>query len=180
MAEREILTDREGATEHYRPLLELAERLGCEAVLIPTSSVVTAPWVRLKCQYGCPGYGRGRTCPPYSPTSEQTQELLSQYQWAILLHTKKDYKLVKEVAVKVETEAFLSDYYRAWGLGAGPCHLCEECKIQEPCPNAYQVRPSMEACGIDVFKTARQCGFEIKTLREQGEEGNYFGLVLIE
>ncbi len=26
---------------------------------IHLSSVVTAPWVRLKCQFGCPGYGRG-------------------------------------------------------------------------------------------------------------------------
>ena len=38
----------------------------------------------------------------------------------------------------------------------------------------------MEACGIDVFKTARDNGFTIEVVRRHGEEMNLFGLVLAE
>jgi ribosomal protein L13E len=38
----------------------------------------------------------------------------------------------------------------------------------------------MEACGIDVFKTARVNGFEIDTRRETYSQWNYFALVLLE
>ena len=52
---------------------------------IHPKSVVTAPWVRLKCQFGCPGYGKGYCCPPDTPTPDQTREILDTYQRAILL-----------------------------------------------------------------------------------------------
>jgi len=37
-----------------------------EAKIIDPKSVVVGDWVRLKCQYGCGGYGKNLTCPPYS------------------------------------------------------------------------------------------------------------------
>jgi hypothetical protein len=40
------------------------------------------------------------------------------------------------------------------------------------------VRPLMEACGIDVFKTARNNGFVIDTRKETCGRWNYFALVL--
>ncbi len=38
----------------------------------------------------------------------------------------------------------------------------------------------MEACGIDVFKTARVNGFQIDTRIDTYGSWNYFALVLIE
>jgi hypothetical protein len=38
----------------------------------------------------------------------------------------------------------------------------------------------MEACGIDVFKTARGNGFPIEVLRTREEERDIFGLILVE
>jgi hypothetical protein len=38
----------------------------------------------------------------------------------------------------------------------------------------------MEACGVDVFATARVAGFPIHTLRERGEAHNLYGLLLLE
>ena len=46
--------------------------------------------------------------------------------------------------------------------------------------NKLRIRPMMEACGIDVFKTARHNGFEIDTRKEAYGRWNYFALVLIE
>ncbi len=38
----------------------------------------------------------------------------------------------------------------------------------------------MEACGIDVFRTARANGFEIGAMKETYGRWNFFALVLIE
>ncbi len=38
----------------------------------------------------------------------------------------------------------------------------------------------MEACGIDVFRTARVNGFEIDTRKETYGDWNFFALLLIE
>lgn len=38
----------------------------------------------------------------------------------------------------------------------------------------------MEACGIDVFKTARRNGFKIDTRKETHGQWNFFALVLLE
>ncbi len=43
-----------------------------------------------------------------------------------------------------------------------------------------RIRPMMEACGIDVFKTARHNGFDIDTRKETYGRWNYFALVLVE
>ena len=46
--------------------------------------------------------------------------------------------------------------------------------------NRLQVRPMMEACGIDVFKTARRNGFQVDTRKETYGGWNFFALVLID
>ncbi|MEI6424719.1 MAG: DUF2284 domain-containing protein, partial [Lentisphaerota bacterium] len=67
--------------------LKKAVSLGAlDAKIIPADSVVTAAWVRLKCQFGCGGYGQCLTCPPHSPAPEKTAEIISCYRKAILLH----------------------------------------------------------------------------------------------
>jgi predicted metal-binding protein len=48
------------------------------------------------------------------------------------------------------------------------------------CNHGLEARPSMEACGIDVFKTARDNGFPVEVLRTRDEGRNMFGLVLVE
>ncbi|HAA86550.1 MAG TPA: hypothetical protein DCE14_09440, partial [Kosmotogaceae bacterium] len=50
------------------------------AKTISPSSIVTAEWVRLKCQYGCDGYGRSLTCPPFSPEPSTTRKILDEYE----------------------------------------------------------------------------------------------------
>jgi predicted metal-binding protein len=84
----------------------------------------------------------------------------------------------KEIAVKMEREAFLSGYYKAFGLGAGPCRLCNSCAFDEGCRHPDESRPAMEACGIDVF--ARKHGFTINVVRTYKDPQHYFGLVLFE
>jgi predicted metal-binding protein len=174
------LTNKEAAP--YQQWVAAAKRLGAaDAKIIAAASVVTAKWVRLKCQFGCGGYGQRLTCPPYSPTPEQTQAMLGEYRVALLVHTPGGgkWKSIKKVASELEREVFLAGHYKAFALGAGPCDLCETCSL-ESCEHPREARPSMEAAGIDVYATAQSNGFPIEVVRDHSCPQNYYGLVLIE
>ena len=148
------------------------------AKVIPAESVVTAPWVRMKCQFGCGGFNSSLCCPPHSPKPEETREVIACYRRALLVHCKGNVRPTKIVA-KLEREIFLAGFYKAFGLGAGPCRLCRTCNLKE-CVRPDDARPSMEACGIDVFATARGNGFPIEVVRDYSSDENRYGVVLIE
>jgi len=155
------------------------------ALVVETSSVFTAPWVRIKCRFGCPGYGKRLCCPPFTPDYNETRIMLDSYRHAILLHRHwiKDYKALNDfndIVVDLERTLFLDGYYKAFGMGSGPCKRCRICDTSTACRNPEKARPSMESCGIDVFRTARELGLPIRVLREQGEERDTYGIVLIE
>jgi predicted metal-binding protein len=84
--------------------------------------------------------------------------------------------------IDLEGEMFKDGYYKAFVFLAGPCDVCNECgKVMgNLCSNRYRARPSMEACGIDVFLTARNNGCQIETLREATEPRNTFCLMLVD
>ena len=154
------------------------------AKVIDPRSVATAEWVRMKCQFGCHGFGIRLCCPPHSPTPDQTRKVIDCYQKAMLLHRRlrkgEQTKGFNEAVVRLEIEIFLDGYYKAWSMGSGPCRLCKECDPTGICKHGLEARPSMEACGIDVFKTARDNGFHIEVVRTHEEERDIFGLILVE
>lgn len=156
---------------------------------IHPSSVVTAAWVRLKCQFGCGGYNYSYCCPPHTPNAEETRLVLDCYDRALLFYIKtlssKDREKRKnflQMLIDLEGEMFKDGYYKAFVFLAGPCNLCKECgKVTgTPCNQGDRVRPSMEACGIDVFQTARNNDCHIETLREETEPRNTFCLMLVD
>lgn len=162
----------------YAKYIDKAKKLGARDVkVISSESVVTSEWVRLKCQFGCNGYGRTLTCPPYSPTPEQTEKVLKNYTRTLLIHGDQ-YTNIREIVASLEREIFLDGYWKAFAMGAGPCNLCTECG--EYCTYPEKARPSMEACGIDVYSTVLANGFPIEVLRSGSCKANYYGIVLIE
>jgi len=159
--------------------LQLASDFGVTgAKIVHPSTVVTGNWVRWKCMFGCGGLGSNLMCPPYTPRPAETRAMLDEYERAILFEASC--KAVKKIAVKLERELFLSGHYKAFGLGAGPCFLCDKCALDEGCRHPRKARPAMEACGIDVYATARNNGFTIDVVRTCDDPQHYFGLVLIE
>ena len=151
-----------------------------DAKLIPTDTIVTAQWVRIKCQYGCSGYGLSLTCPPHSPPPEKTAQMLSEYKTALLVHTDGHAKITP-LLTRLERQAFLDGYHKAFAFVAGPCNLCEECSLEiGECCHPEMARPAMEACGIDVFQTARNHGLPIEVVAGRACQQNYYGLLLLE
>ncbi|MGQ9617086.1 MAG: DUF2284 domain-containing protein [Spirochaetota bacterium] len=166
------------AIEKFDMYVQKAQELGInEAKIISARSIVTAEWVRLKCQFGCDGFGQSLTCPPNSPSPEQTRRMLEYYEYGIMLHGD-EYTDIRKIVASLERLIFLDGFYRAFGMGAGPCNLCKECP--EFCRYPEEARPSMEACGIDVYATVRANGFPLEVLKTTSCRGNYYGVVLIE
>ncbi len=78
---------------------------------------------------------------------------------------------------ELEKTAFYDGFYKAFGFGGYPCIWCEHqhCvaeesegivdeSIRRKCRHMDLVRPSMEAAGIDVFATARNIGWDLRTI----------------
>ena len=150
------------------------------ACIICPKDVETASWVRLKCQFGCGCYGQSLVCPPFTPSPEQMRKVLDVYTRAVLLHCKPDAD-VKAIVADLERDFFLHGAWKALGLGAGPCYFCKECNVEErQCRDPERARPSMEACGIDVFSSVRKAGFPIEVVRTTRQCPNYYGLILVD
>lgn len=165
--------------KNFEKYLKIAKELGAEkASLIDVKTITTAAWTIFKCQYGCDFYGKSHCCPPKAPGYLQTREMLKDYGKAILFTCHKDGG-IKEIARETSRMIFLDGYYKTIAFGAGPCLICKTCNPAH-CSFPKKALPSMEACGIDVFTTARANGYEIHTVIEKTEEKNYFGLVLID
>jgi predicted metal-binding protein len=173
-AKQEKLSDKE--------LCEIAKSKSgvIDVCIISPVEVETAAWVRLKCQFGCDGYGLCLVCPPFTPTPQQMREVLDGYRRAVLLHCTPQAD-VKAIVAELEREIFLKGFFKAFGLGAGPCYFCKECNLKErQCRHAERARPAMEACGIDVFSTVKKVGFPIEVVHSSHQCPNYYGLILVD
>ncbi|MEN3016417.1 MAG: DUF2284 domain-containing protein [Candidatus Methanosuratincola petrocarbonis] len=166
-------------------LCRVAASLGAEdARIINAEEVVIGNWVRMKCQYGCDGYGRNLACPPFSPTPEEFRDVLAEYRHAIVVKMSppdlKDYsKFCHDLILKLEREAFLRGHYKAMGFAIDGCPYCDECNL-EYCNHPEKLRPSMEGCGIDVFATVKKAGFKIGVLKDRDARPSFYGLLLVE
>src|SRR5512139_1655967 len=81
-----------------------------EAKAIRADTIVTAAWVRMKCQFGCGGWGSSLCCPPHTPTPDVTAGVVACYKRALLIHCKADKRPTKIVA-PLEREIFLAGFY---------------------------------------------------------------------
>ncbi|MFH1082932.1 MAG: DUF2284 domain-containing protein [Pseudomonadota bacterium] len=180
-----ILAGEKLSQDHLVPLpLQWADIAISEgfrrAVPIPTEKIATAPWVRLKCKYGCRGFGKNLQCPPNGKDDIETERLLRSYKWALLLEGAPPGRQFHKLLIGLEQRAFLSGLHKAFVLGAGPCTICDPCPGQGECIRSDLARPSMEALGIDVFQTAKEAGLYLVPVKEKGQYVKYIGLLLLE
>lgn len=163
----------------FEKYIDKAIELGAsEGKIINPETVITATWVRLKCQYGCQCYNSNRCCPPLAPTEEQMGKILKSYSYALLV-CFKGHEKVNEVVAGLEKEMLNDGYYKAFGFGAGPCLLCDTCNMDQ-CAFPSRARPSLSGCGVDVFATVKTNGCTIEIDLENPGEAPCYGLILIE
>ena len=152
--------------------------------------VVMAQWVRMKCRFGCPDYGKTGTCPPNVPSLPECEQFFLEYEEAVLFHFSKTVarpedrhawtRSINKRLVALERAVFLAGYEKAFVLFVDPCNLCEPCAGPPvDCKIAHQARPAPEALGVDLFSTVRKCGYHLEVLTDYSQEMNRFGMLLI-
>ncbi len=158
---------------------------------IKTEDVIVSHWVRMKCTFGCEGYGTNVTCPPNLPAVSECQNFFREYGHASIFHFHNRFedpedrrnwtRSINKKLHELERDVFLAGHHKAFILFVAPCNLCQECtndKMQ--CNHTRWARPSMEGMAIDVFSTARNVGFPIEVLTDYDQEMNRYALLLIE
>lgn len=154
-------------------------------------NIVVAQWVRMKCTFGCPEYGRNASCPPSVPSVSECREWFAEYTSGVVFHFEKAverpedrHAWTKEVSrglVALERAVFLAGYQKAFMLMMDSCGLCAECaETREKCKQPRLARPTPEALGVDVFTTVRRLGYPIQVLRDTTETMNRFAFLLVE
>jgi predicted metal-binding protein len=153
--------------------------------------IITGQWVRTKCAFGCPSYGRKACCPPQLPPPGECRNLFADYRKGIFFHLTRRFKDSKErylwgrnintQALALEREVFLLGFPKAFIFLPVPCNLCEECRREKTeCRNPLQARPTLEGFCVDVFSTAGKFNYPIRVLKGYGEETNRYGALLVE
>ena len=141
------MTMHERVASEIAKLTRLAEERGALAKQISAKDIVVADWVRFKCRYGCKGYGKHMSCPPYTPSTEETRRMVSEFDVGLLLRfdglpghkgirpeeiPEDFHPFLRDLIIWVngtvqflEKTAFYDDFYKAFGMGAYPCIYCE-------------------------------------------------------
>lgn len=159
-------------------LKSMAQELGItEIVRISTIDVPVEDWVLLKCQYGCPNYGKRLVCPPFSPEPARTRAILGEYSTAFLLSyevpaqsreadmqvTEDSLTTAMEAFLRLERYAFLRGRHKAFVFGLNHCPGCEVCAAESgrsSCKHPQMARPSLEACGVNVRGLVEATGLD--------------------
>ena len=160
------------------------------ALVTEGRQIITAPWALWRCQFGCTDYGKYYSCPPCTPTIEQTRQMLDSYNRVILLHLQwslgrrgeQEIKGYMENVVALEQQLELDGFYRAFSMLTGRCLFCKECALtrNHPCSFPKKARPAMEGCGIDIYQTAHRLGLPMYPLRHADDVRNIYCLVLVD
>jgi predicted metal-binding protein len=158
---------------------------------IEAKDIVVAQWVRFRCMFGCPAYGKRGTCPPNIPSIDECRKMISEYKQVAVFHFEKrlekpeDRKAwSKPIVLKLmelEREVFLSGYYKTFLLSFDACGFCETCDADRTkCKSPKIARPGADAMGIDVYATVRSVGYPIQVVKNYDEAMNRYAFLLIE
>lgn len=158
---------------------------------IDPRGIVVCHWVRLKCQFGCPQYGRLASCPPNTPGVEECKRFFEEYRSALVFHFQKvapepekrrAWSAKTNVGLsKVERDIFLAGYPKAFLLFMDSCRICAECvPTRADCKEPKLSRPSPEGMAVDVYSTVRQLGYPIEVLTDPSQQMNRYAFMMID
>ncbi len=157
---------------------------------IHSKDIVVSQWVRMKCMYGCPTYGRCAACPPNTPSVSECRKFFDEYSDIVIFHIpvevdKPDdrHEVTKEISMKLlklERAVFLSGYVKAFMLPIDNCSFCNDCvNSREDCKQPKLSRPTPEGMAVDVFSTVKKVGFPIEVLTDYDQTMNRYAFLLV-
>ena len=178
-------------TEHAQLEALFAKHGFTDFKWIDPHQIVVAQWVRMKCLFGCPEYGKTGTCPPFTPSVAECERFFREYRTAAIFHFEKRVarpqdrhawtRRINLRLTKLEREVFLGGYVRAFLLWMDSCTLCKKCAgSRADCKSPHTARPTPEAMAIDVFSTVLRAGYPIEVLPEVDRMMNRYAFLLLE
>ena len=158
---------------------------------IDPKKIIVSQWVRMKCMFGCSGYGRLASCPPNVPSVEECKKFFNEYSLAVIFRFAKKLddpekrhgwsKTVNMKLFKLEREVFLAGQERAFLLFMDSCSICEDCTgDRDTCREPKISRPSPEGLAMDVYSTVRQSGFPIEVRTDYTQEMNRYAFLMVQ
>jgi len=157
---------------------------------IDPKEIIVAQWVRVKCMFGCGGYGLG-ACPPNTPSVNDCERFFKEYETGLIIRFTKyadknayPSEWSREMTNKlldIEREVFLSGYQKTFLLNQTCCTLCKDCSGSRiNCKDKMKSRPSPESFAVDVYQTVRNAGLDINVVKDSSSEMNKIAILLIE
>ncbi len=157
---------------------------------IKGSEVTIAHWVRFKCIFGCPSYGKRGSCPPEVPTVEECKKFFKEFSNVAIFRFKQALGNPKERCqwsqdinkklLALERAVFLEGFHKVFLLFMDECRLCIDCSSKRAmCNQPADSRPSPEGFGVDLFTTVKQCGYPISVLQDYNQTMNRYAFLLI-
>jgi predicted metal-binding protein len=153
-------------------------------------AIAVAEWVRMKCRFGCGGYGRTACCPPNMPSVTECRAFFAEYALGALLRFerrpsgKAEYRKWADVRyrdlVALERDVFLAGCEKAFVLAFSTCHLCRDCATSRAgCALPALARPTPEAFAVDVYTTAHRLGYPIEVRTTRDDVQNRYAILLV-
>jgi predicted metal-binding protein len=155
------------------------------------AAIAVAEWVRMKCLYGCPDYGKSGSCPPNAPPVAECERFFRNYSSAVVFHFEKttdkpedrhDWaRGINRRLSDLEREVFLAGHVKAFLLFMATCSLCTRCSGKKAdCKDPLRARPTPEAMAIDVFSTVLRAGYPIEVLTDYRRAMNRYAFLLVD
>lgn len=162
-----------------------------KAALIPADQIVLAASFRDACaQNSCGAYGKYWVCPPACGEIDTLMARVRSFDQAILYesvgHFEDSFDIDGMIAARrahsvlsrrIEEELRGLLPPERLHLSVGGCDLCKACTYPEgqPCLFPERALLSLEACGVDVYQTAKAAGLPYYN---GANTVTYFGLIL--
>ena len=162
-----------------------------KAALMTADQVVLAASFRDACvQNSCGAYGKYWVCPPACGEIDALMARVRSFDQAILYqsvgHYEDSFDFESMVAARRAHSALSQKIEKELGgllpperfhLSVGGCGLCKSCTYPEglPCRFPEKALLSLEACGVDVYQTAKAAGLPYNN---GANTVTYFGLIL--
>ncbi len=170
-------SDVEITDEDLRSLIANLQNIHKDLRAISTDKIVVSEWVRFKCRYGCPAYGRTLSCPPFSPKPEETRRLLAEYKIAVVVHSKTTPEPGWTHEQHLHQVNVIREKSDASGEKASAAEISDFSALD--CRHKDIMRPAMDAFGIDIFQTVRNAGYSIRALKSYSDSADLYAMVLI-
>src|SRR5208283_4198854 len=114
------------------------------------------------------------------PDEEEMGAVISRYRYALVVQGTPPSDSFHTQLLALERAVFLAGYTDALAFGAGPCPVCSTCPEDGRCRFPEKARPSLEACGVDVYQTASEAGLALSPVLHRQGYVKYVGLVLFD